>query len=636
MKKVLQKHISVLLTLCLLLSMAFVTLPAQAEGSYYSYTQSYDGVVSTSYGFLSEGNGNLVFQTDDSTYLQTNMAMINTSAKLESGKTYRVTFDLEITRAGTGYSVLSIRPTSSSSNVWSDFNNTPLWSNTSLQGKTGTVQYAATVTANEKGYLMFCYTTDSNLAGASSEFLAEFTIGQVVIAEVFDTVTATSESDAKGTVTVANADASRTGYAIGEKAVFTAAPKDGFYFAGWYNEAGEKIEGAGATYEMTVTGDTVLTAKWNAGLYQDFENYGLNAVGEGVSVTDGAATFTPSADETTANQASNAKHRVQIADLSGYLQAGDRFQVTFRYKTAAGGNLLFQATPSNPWASNSAYSVDASDGTEKEYWSTVALTDTNDEWKQYTSTYMIYTASNANQPYLSIWFGANDTMVFDDVTIRKCVATAYDHTGAIRAVGNGVATNGLRVYNDILSGWISNRNMVEYGSIAVRAGYLEALSTNGYTDSAELTYTNLKDYIGRGVGMGAAYSLGTDTASGGNANCTVADAKSTLWETTDTSNIYTAYLTGIDPKYYGEIYQIRSYAIDANGKMYYGNTAHVSVFDVANAIDVSYTAGETVSETDQAAFAYFVNQNTYAQYEAWCTANAASGTPGSLYAALNS
>ncbi len=632
MKKVSQKHFGVLLTLCLLLSMAFVISPAQAEGGYYSYTQSYETKVSADKGFKEDGNGILAFTTDDSTYTATSMAMIiaDKNAALTVGKTYRITFDLNITRAGTGWSNLEIMSTSSSSNVWADTAGPTLWSNTSLKGKTGTLHFAATITATEKGYLMFRYTTNKNLTGASSAFLAEFTIDQVVIAEVFNTVTATTDSTAKGAVSVANADASLNGYTVGETARFTATPQEGFYFAGWYNEAGEKIDGAGATYEMTVTGDTALTAKWNTGLYQDFENYKLKPAGVGVSVTDGAVLFTPSTEEAADDQLKTSKHRVQITNLSDYLQAGDRFQVTFRYKTAAAGECGFYALPSNPWGTSSNYKYDASDGSEKVCWD-FDLADTNEEWKQYASAYMIYTESNADQPYLSLWFGANDTMVFDDVTIRKCVATAYDHTGAIRAVGNGVATNGLRVYNDILSGWISNRNMVEYGSIAIRTGYLEGLLDREYIASAELTYDNLKDYIGRGVGMGVSYSLGTDTANGGNANCTVANATSTLWETTDTSNIYTAYLTGIDPKYYGETYQIRSYAIDANGKKYYGNIAHVSVFDVANAIDVSYTAGEAISEADQAAFTYFVNENTYAQYEAWCATNAASGTPGSLY-----
>lgn len=103
-----------------------------------------------------------------------------------------------------------------------------------------------------------------------------------------------------------------------------------------------------------------------------------------------------------------------------------------------------------------------------------------------------------------------------------------------------------------------------------------------------------------------------------------------LWKTTDDAYIFTSYLTSIPKKNYGSDISVRTYAIDKNGNVYYGEAVSVSVFEVANAIDNANTAdGSAQSETDINAFYAFVSDAKAEEYAAWCTENAL--TPGALY-----
>lgn len=184
------------------------------------------------------------------------------------------------------------------------------------------------------------------------------------------------------------------------------------------------------------------------------------------------------------------------------------------------------------------------------------------------------------------------------------VKTAYNNAAALRPAGaSSTGKNGLRVYNEIKKEWIESANIVEYGSVALRTNKL-----NG----AELTIQN-------GV-RGVAYSDGTHSA-----------AKSQLWADNDGAYVYTSYLTNIPEKFYGDEYSVRSYAIDKDGKVYYGDVVSVSVFAIANAIDNSNSAdGSAPTEGDIAAFYTFVTDTNYSDYETWCADNDKS--VGTLYA----
>lgn len=185
------------------------------------------------------------------------------------------------------------------------------------------------------------------------------------------------------------------------------------------------------------------------------------------------------------------------------------------------------------------------------------------------------------------------------------LSTAYDSKAAIRAEGSTDGTidkNGLRIYNEVKTEWLNNSEITEFGSIAIRKNYLNALYNKGKISSTALTLENLASYIGKGVGVGVSYSKGQDI--------------STLWKTTDGTMVFTSYLTGIEATNFDEDYWIVAYAKDENGKTYYSDIAEVCVYEVAEAIDAAATAGEDVPEIDQKAFNTFVTANLE-EYKAW-------------------
>ena len=184
----------------------------------------------------------------------------------------------------------------------------------------------------------------------------------------------------------------------------------------------------------------------------------------------------------------------------------------------------------------------------------------------------------------------------------SAVKTAYNNSAALRS-GEASTTgkNGLRIYNEIKNEWITAANIVEYGSIAAFA-----LNAEG-----EITLQNGK--------KGIAFSDGTFSAE-----------KYLPWETKDGSVVFTSYLTNISDARYDDDILVRSYAIAADGTVYYGETVTISVFAVANAVDNGNTAdGSESSEADKNAFYCFVTDTNAAEYKSWCTEKAK--TIGSLF-----
>ena len=147
--------------------------------------------------------------------------------------------------------------------------------------------------------------------------------------------------------------------------------------------------------------------------------------------------------------------------------------------------------------------------------------------------------------------------------------------------------------------------LAEFGALAIRTGRLNA-------DALTLETA--------GVAVGVAFSDGT-----------ISDAKSLLWENTDTAYIFTAYLTNIPAKYYGADYSIRTYAKAKDGSVYYGDTLDICVFEIANAIDRGQSLdGNAPTEADREAFGSFVTAENAADYADWCAKNNLS--TGTLYA----
>ncbi|MBE6761588.1 MAG: hypothetical protein E7551_04810 [Ruminococcaceae bacterium] len=189
------------------------------------------------------------------------------------------------------------------------------------------------------------------------------------------------------------------------------------------------------------------------------------------------------------------------------------------------------------------------------------------------------------------------TVTLDEKHIDK-VNTSYNNSAALRTAENSsTGKNGLRIYNSISKQYLNDAEVVEYGSIVT---YEFAL------DGAELSLETPEDKFIKGV----AYNSVTLTTP-------------ILYDETDDANIFTAYLTNIPTKRYGENILIRAYVIDADGNVYYGDTVSVCVFDVAYAIDCGNSAnGFEPTEADISAFESFANYDgNYAAYDAWLTAN---------------
>ncbi|MBO5020885.1 MAG: hypothetical protein J6D52_09505, partial [Clostridia bacterium] len=178
-----------------------------------------------------------------------------------------------------------------------------------------------------------------------------------------------------------------------------------------------------------------------------------------------------------------------------------------------------------------------------------------------------------------------------------------ENCAGIRAKSDNLK-QGIRVKNAISIAEIENKNIVTYGAVAIKKSNLKI-------DEA-LTLSSEKGVVG------IAYNTNED-------NGYKVVSEPILREYTDTENIYSAVLINIKNRYFADSYLVRSFAIDANGSVYYGEVTEVSVFAVVysilegeNAEDIS-TANSIVDEiitadaTDTAGVI-----TTYAE---WCAVN---------------
>ena len=211
--------------------------------------------------------------------------------------------------------------------------------------------------------------------------------------------------------------------------------------------------------------------------------------------------------------------------------------------------------------------------------------------------YEDYLSNNINHAN-DFWAAITASIIVE--SIKKvdgsvALTTAYNNSAAMRSAENSsTGKNGVRIYNQIKSDWLESKNIVEYGSIAINTNLLSG---------AELTLAN-----GR---KGIAFSDGTFSA-----------AKSALWEVKNGSVVFTAYLVNIPELAYDDNFAVRSYAIDSEGNVYYGDSIEFAIYEVANAIDNGNTAdGSTSSEVDAKAFYAFVTDKKSVEYKNWCIDN---------------
>ena len=174
------------------------------------------------------------------------------------------------------------------------------------------------------------------------------------------------------------------------------------------------------------------------------------------------------------------------------------------------------------------------------------------------------------------------------------------------AGGSSTGKNGLRIYNRITNDLAANK-VVEFGAVAIGRDAMEQ------SDEDDI---NISMIGSKGVGHGVAYR--SQATSVGNK----LQSEAILWASLEDSNVFTSYLTGITPEHYDDDYLIRPYAIyldeNNNEKVIYGDTASVSIFAVANAIDNQ--SSEREDPNAEAAFNHFVmnSEKTKAAYELWC------------------
>ncbi len=236
-----------------------------------------------------------------------------------------------------------------------------------------------------------------------------------------------------------------------------------------------------------------------------------------------------------------------------------------------------------------------------------------------TSIFQQIIKSKAPEDYLSSYLNhGNDFTARMYATgilsaMRLPISTAYNGVASLRATGKGTnasgetLSNGLRIYNEMEDkSLVASGEIVEFGSIAIRTARL-----NG----AEL----VKDVTG--VATGTALKKSDNTFK-----------TYKIWNVTDSSYIFTSYLTKIPETRYNETYSIRTYMIDKDNNVYYGEVQEVCVYDILNAIDNGHTAdGSEQSQDDIDAFNIFLEEGTPAKYADWCTEN--DRDTGGLYEA---
>ncbi len=353
-----------------------------------------------------------------------------------------------------------------------------------------------------------------------------------------------------------------------------------------------------------------------------------SADGDGKSVVLGANTYAqyPTLPLITEK---NKYYTLEFYYLSTAVNTGDNNKV-FSDIYISNGNI------SSLKSSAIAHATTAADGSVIKNSETITVSGfttrgaTANEWQKVKITF--YSGENESVRFAVRPAVSADTLVYiDDITLNDIsVSTAYNQKAAIRVASNtdsvNVTQNGLRVYNSIQCDWLNEAegNIVEYGSMVVRKGYLEENYEN--IDELDMEEIFLAD---GGIKTGVAYRAeGAETITG-------SGAVSLLWEENNTDDIFgkkvfTSYLTNISEKYYGDDYLIRAYAIDAEGNIFFGEITSVCIFDVAQAISEANSFENTF---DNAAFSAFVIESgLQAEYEAWCSENALD--VGGLYQSL--
>lgn len=163
---------------------------------------------------------------------------------------------------------------------------------------------------------------------------------------------------------------------------------------------------------------------------------------------------------------------------------------------------------------------------------------------------------------------------------------------------------GIRVRNSISRLAIEEKEIVTYGAVAIRKSNLER--------GVALTLNTEKSVTG------IAYNI-SETNGYSSVSTPI------LREQTNTKNIFSAVLINISSKYFDDKYSVRSFAIDKDGNVYYGEVLELSIFDVVLSILENGTDADKATANDLVNQVISADANDSAEvittYAQWCAAN---------------
>ena len=262
------------------------------------------------------------------------------------------------------------------------------------------------------------------------------------------------------------------------------------------------------------------------------------------------------------NQTNLAASALKLNDLV----AGQKYRVSFKYHIATGhvngsGGYIMRASVCAQGTSIDAAGMPAVTLSGPAQNMVVTQTDGTVAWKTMT---LDFTAADGNFLVISIRSG-NDAglRAIDEIEVTPlAVETFAESKAAVRLYLNQDEQTeenykpGLRIYNKMDAAWASKLDIVEFGSVAIKA-------------------SNLKT---------SQLSLSTAGAISAVSYKTVGSNTSLIWAKDSASTTFTSYLSGISAKNYGQDYIVRAYAKDVNGNVYYGKQINICIYDVVKAI----------------------------------------------------
>ncbi|MBE6760785.1 MAG: hypothetical protein E7551_00690 [Ruminococcaceae bacterium] len=380
----------------------------------------------------------------------------------------------------------------------------------------------------------------------------------------------------------------------GATVTFTAEAMDGYEFVGWFYSNSTEALSVNRIYEVIVNSDISLIAKFKyvglSLLYDGgFEATKLGSISyaqayDTVTYESAHIWYKPShSSEVVQDGMNKALKLARFAYQSVEISENTSYILKFKAKNAS-ADLKLLVSLRNLKDRNQVFALVNS--------KTITA---GQDWTEYSVVINVNNLLEGVTDYtLGLDAGAENSVLIDDITFKNNLSTAYNNAAALRtSEASSTGKNGLRIYNEIKKDWIEENNIVEFGSIAILTEKSNGVELSHQAD---------------GIIEGVAYKQNAQDML--------------LWDETESTYIYTAYLTSINEKNYDADIQVRTYAVDNKGNYYYGDIVVVSVFKVANSIDNGFSLnGNEPSKIDKVAFYTFISDTTKDNYLQWCQVN---------------